>query len=283
MTDLPFATLNRKPALHWNRRVRSRFTGTDPRDTSPVALMIPLAPKDVNRAAVSIPEMQAMLAHRVTETVIVAPPSDSITALAGQLGARLVDETAPLAALLGTERLGDLSGWLRQQVLKLIAPEITGAADTVTCDADTRPLRPTAYLTPDGRQILYTGDRNAVPFHRFTEALIGPCPRPETSFVAHTMLLRRDTLEALRHTIETRHEMPWPDAILTLLDRPEREVGVLSEFDLIGHFLLRERAHAITTRYYAGIKVPPDQFAGTAPLPRWKRRFRFVSNHERGA
>lgn len=272
-----FAQARNKLALHWGRRVLSRFVRDDGPSDVPVTVLIPLAPKDSARAKRSIPRIRAMLAHRVERILVVAPENAEIRALCDALEIDFLEETGPLNNALGAGHVAGLRGWYRQQFLKLMAPEVTGADRVLTFDSDTYPIRPTAFVAPDGRRILYRGDRNLLPFHEFTEALIGPCPEPQTSFVAHCMLFERVGLEALRAAIERQTGTGWITAILDRVGRPE--AGILSEFDLYGHFMLRERRAEITTRYYANIKVSPEQFAGDQRLPGWKRRFRFVSNH----
>lgn len=266
-----------KLALHWGRRVLSRFVGDDAASDVPVAVMIPLAPKDVRRAKISIPRILWQLAHPVERAAVVAPENRAIRELCRCLGLDFIDETEPLSALLGS-RLEGLDGWYRQQFLKLAAPEAMGAERVLTFDGDVYPLRPTAFVDGQGRRILYRGDRNSMPFHRFTEALIGPCPHGRTSFVAHCMLFEAERLSALRRAITMHCGRDWIGAILDRIK--DRANGVLSEFDLYGHFLQREKV-GIRVRYYANIKVAEAQFLGEAKLPGWKRRFRFVSNHER--
>jgi hypothetical protein len=268
-----------KLELHWEREVLSRFTRDDSQSYLPLTLMVPLAPKDINRARISIPRMLAQLAHPVTRTLIVAPDDSGLRALAAELGAEFLDEMIPLSAHLGAESATALSGWHKQQFLKLLAPETAGADNVEAIDSDTYPIRPTAFTDKDGRLILLRGDRNLAPFHRFTETLIGPCPGGAVSFVAHVMLFRAGDLAALRRAIEAHCGKPWIDAVLDALARPQGEVGSMSEFDLLAHFLLRDAPDTVRVRYYANIKASGAAFADLSRLPRWKRRFRFISNH----
>ena len=96
------------------------------------------------------------------------------------------------------------------------------------------------------------------------------------------MLFHGPFLHALHTEIEARHGKPWTEALLDLLDRPVAEIGSMSEFDLYGQFVSKTFPTRVTQRYYANIKVTADEFSGAVPLPGWKRRFRFVSNHQRG-
>ena len=270
-----------KLTLHWNRKLVSRFTRDDAPSDHEVGLMVPVAPKDCARAAVSIPLMRERIAHPLQRVAIVAPDFPETRELAAGLGIDFIDEAEPLTNLLGN-RAGGASGWIKQQFLKLNSPAILGCEDVIVMDSDTYPLRPTVFCDPDGRLILYNGDANQAPFHRFTQAALGDLSARPANFVAHCMLFHGPFLHALHTEIEVRHDKPWTDALLDLLDQSATVVGSMSEFDLYGQFVSRTFPTRTTQRYYANIKVTPDEFSGAAPLPGWKQRFRFVSNHQRG-
>ena len=270
-----------KLALHWNRRIVSRFTRDDARSELPVALMVPVAPKDCARAARSIPVMRERIVHPLERVAVIAPVTEETRDLCSALGVELIDEAQPLAGLLGNGAAGT-SGWIKQQFLKLDCPRILGCENVVTMDSDTYPLRPVSFCRPDGRMVLYNGDPNQAPFHRFTEAALGGLPTNPSNFVAHCMLFHGPFLDALHDAIETRHRKPWTEALLDLTSQPADKVGSMSEFDLYGQYVCRTFPNRVTQRWYAGIKVTSGQFSGAAPLPGWKRRFRFVSNHQRG-
>ena len=267
--------------LHWNRRVVSRFTQDDAPSSHPIAVMVPVAPKDCARAARSIPLMQKRIKHPLDRVAIVAPDAPEVRALAETLDVDFIDEAEPLSDLLG-EQATTASGWIKQQFLKLNCPAIMGCEDVVTMDSDTYPLRPVTFCDPDGRLILYNGDANQAPFHRFTRAALGTLPAMPANFIAHCMLFHGPFLQALHTEIEARHGKPWTEALQDLVAQPANVVGSMSEFDLYGQFVSKTFPTRTTQRWYANIKVTADEFSGAAPLPQWKRRFRFVSNHQRG-
>ena len=270
-----------KLTLHWNRKLVSRFTRDDAPSDHAVALMVPVAPKDCARAAVSIPLMRARIVHPLERVAVVAPDAAETRALADDLGVDFIDEAGPLTDLLGS-RADGASGWIKQQFLKLNSPAIMGCEDVIVMDSDTYPLRPTVFCDPDARLVLYNGDANQAPFHRFTQAALGTLPSRPANFVAHCMLFHGPFLRALHTEIEALHGKPWTEALLDLLEQSASVVGSMSEFDLYGQFVSRTFPTRVTQRYYANIKVTPDEFSGVTPLPRWKQRFRFVSNHQRG-
>ena len=270
-----------KLMLHWNRKLVSRFTRDDAPSDHAVTLMVPVAPKDCARALRSIPLMQERIVHPLERVAVVAPNTPETQALAHELGVDFIDEAGPLYDLLG-ERAKTASGWIKQQFLKLGAPQVMGHEDVIVMDSDTYPLRPVTFCDPDGNLILYNGDANQAPFHRFTKAALGAIPARPANFVAHCMLFHGPFLRALHTEIEAQHGKPWTDALLDLVGQSANVVGSMSDFDLYGQFVSRTFPTRVTQRYYANIKVTADEFSGAAPLPRWKRRFRFVSNHQRG-
>ena len=75
---------------------------------------------------------------------------------------------------------------------------------------------------------------------------------------------------------------PWAEALLDLSGQSVEQAGAMSEYDLYGQFVTRQYPGGVAQTWYAGIKVTPEEFSGARPIPGWKRRFRFVSNHERG-
>lgn len=270
-----------KLALHWNRRVVSRFTKDDAPSDLPVALMVPVAPKDCARAARSIPLMRERIVHPLERVAVIAPVTEETRDLCAALDVELIDETEPLSDLLNSGA-SQASGWIKQQFLKLDCPRILGCENVVTMDSDTYPLRPVSFCDAQGRMVLFNGDPNQAPFHRFTNAALGGLPTRPSNYVAHCMLFHGPFLKALHDAIEARHGKPWTEALLDLTSRPIGEVGSMSEFDLYGQFVSQTFPDRVTQRWYANIKITPKQFAGTDPLPGWKRRFRFVSNHQRG-
>ena len=272
-----FKTARQKLGLHWSRKILTRFTRDAEPQSLPVTLMVPLAPKDIDRARVSIPLMLERIAHPIERCVIIAPDRAELRALAADLGLSFFDETEQLRELLGSDY--ELTrGWLRQQFLKLNACRALDAEHVLVMDSDTYPLRPTVFTNGE-RHVLYRGDPNKEPFREFTEALLGPTTQPP-NFIAHCMLFHRPWLEELFAEIEARHGAPWAQAMFHLTQDPAN--GMMSEYDIYGCYLARTRPGAFRQPYYAGIKASSPVFLGARALPGWMRRFRLLSNHERG-
>lgn len=267
---------------HWGKYILAWGTRDDAPSDVPLTVMIPLAPKDMDRARLSVPMIRQFVAHPIERIVIAAPLRPEIQGLCDDLGVDFLDEAVPLTDLVGSDAFQAMNGWHRQQMLKLVAPDVLGAERVLTFDSDTYPRRPTRFVDGHGRAILYTADPDVTPYHRFTEALIGPAPASRTSYIAHCMLFERRWLAALYAAIQAHTGKPWSQAMLDTIARPFDQVGAMSEFDLYGHFLLRDHPHAFRSRYFANVKLKPTDFYQEAPQPWWRRRFRFISNHQHG-
>ncbi len=265
---------------HLSKYLLSWFTRDDEPSDTPITLMVPVAPKDVARARRSVPEMIRHLTHPIDRVVIAAPDHPETRPLCRELGADFVDETEPLKALIGADALQGLAGWYRQQILKLISPIFCEAEHVVSIDSDTYPVRPISFVMPDGRAIIQQMPRDTSKYHQFTELMIGHAPYARKSFVAHCMLFQRLAVEHLFNAIEAHHGGAWHETLITALANKTPSLGEFSEFDMLGHYLARDRRETILIRNCANLKVSSAQFFGTEPLPASHRRFRFVSNHE---
>ena len=277
-----FDTARKKLTAHFGKYLLSWFTRDDADSDAPVTVMMPLAPKDAARARHAIPKIRANLAHPIERFLVVGPNRDDLPVLCAEMGVEFVDEMGPLAELLGADCATTLEGWYKQQFLKLISPAVADADRVLTIDSDTYPQRRTRFLDDAGRVLLYWAEQDPTDYHKFTELMIGPCPGARTSYIAHCMLFERRHLDALTVEIEARHAKPWPVAMLETLRQGYQQAGQLSEFDLYGHFLRRDRPGKSRVRYYSNQKVSPAEFSGETRLDWWKRRFRFLSNHQHG-
>lgn len=266
---------------HWSKYVRSWFTRDDASCPVPLTVMMPLAPKDAARADRSIPMIRTHLAHPIERFVLAAPDHPDIHALATRHGVEVLDENVALGSLVGAERAAAMNGWHKQQMLKLAAPLLTGADRVLAIDGDTYPIRRTAFIDGAGRTILHTSDPDLTPWHQFTDAMIGATPGQGISFIAHAMLFEREGLEALYGAIEAHTGLDWIEGLMSWVTRPPPGCWLMSEFELYGHFLLRDAPDTIRMRPFSNVKLKSAEFL-QGPQSRWTRRFRFVSNHQHG-
>ena len=265
---------------HYKKYVAAWFSGDDPESAFDVALLVPIAPKDLKRAAEALPKICENLAHPISDVCIVSPDDPEIRAFCHDRGYRWVDERTALAPILLPAAFDQLGGWICQQMIKLMAPEIAKSEHVVVFDSDTYPLRKVRFIDERGRLILNTSELTAERYPRFTKRLTGLEPYRDRGFIAHCMIIDQTTVNALRECIEKRHGKPWHESILDLLDEPVEKSGVMSEFEILGTFLARTMPERIVLRYRLNLKVPEKIFFHIGDLS-WsrRRRFRFVSSH----
>ncbi|MEO1092651.1 MAG: DUF6492 family protein [Pseudomonadota bacterium] len=246
----------------------------------PVSVLVPLAEKDLPTLPVCLASLRANLMHEIRAVHVVGQRSARIEAVCREAGVNYTpeDEVLPgslvdVAYVAGGRNRG---GWLRQQLLKLSWPAFIDAERVVAVDSDTRLLRPLAFQTADGRDVLFTADEYEAGYARATDRLLGPGRRCSWSFVAHTMLFDRVVMTALQSHIAARAGTPWLDAIIAAVDRT---IGAgLSEFDLYGTYRWRSHPDRVVTRYWYNRKVDLT----TLRTPRVRsplRRFNFLSCH----
>jgi hypothetical protein len=96
-------------------------------------------------------------------------------------------------------------GWIKQQVLKILAAKLLGAHGTLLVDADTILLRPQIWLSTEGIQNLHTSIEYHAPYQRHYERFMSSrnynpniaTHSPRVSFVTHHQLMQQDILEEL--------------------------------------------------------------------------------------
>jgi hypothetical protein len=105
--------------------------------------------------ALALPSFQKHLPPDLVHEILVVVPPEDLRQAAGELArsgplpVRVVDET-----VLGVDAQ-DSPGWVKQQILKLAAPEAVTTSWFITIDADVVATRPVdgSFLLPDGRAI----------------------------------------------------------------------------------------------------------------------------------
>lgn len=105
-------------------------------------------------------------------------------------------------------------GWIKQQILKILAAQRMNPYGTLLVDADTILLKPQIWLSTEGKQNLQTSIEYHLPYqehyerfmtiHRHDADLV--TRRPRISFVTHHQLMQPDILSSLFGTFEENFE-----------------------------------------------------------------------------
>ena len=225
--------------------------------------------------------MRAHLRHPIAEIVVPGQDHDDLRAFCAGIGVRYVNEkeALPGSVLDFDYAIGglDMNGWIRQQMLKLLAFRFLDAENVLVFDADTFLMRDIS-LFEGNRQVLFLADEYTGSFHAMTEKLLGPAPRHKRSFIAHFMLFQRDLMAGLESGIGRHCGCGMVEAILGRLDRTI--TASLSEFELYGNYLHRFHPERFAGRYWYNIKIAPGDARGLEELERRFGRFNSVSAHE---
>jgi hypothetical protein len=205
-----------------------------PSDT-PVDILIPTVEKDLDMLKICIAYARLNLMHSINNIYIVAAPTEKTIACAQEVGAIFVDETKVLPIQIKdifyfpAECKGcDRRGWLFQQFLKLSADEICPSEHVLVIDTDTLLVRPQIYLYGE-RTIFHCSDEYHMPYRRVYEKMIGEPAKGPFSFVSHTTLFEKSKLKHFKRHIEQRHQRPWFQAIMDLMDKDEASAHAENE------------------------------------------------------
>jgi hypothetical protein len=135
--------------------------------------------------------------------------------------------------------LGERSGWVYQQLLKLGTP--TYAHDVsdafLIVDADVVFLRPTSFTPEPGKRFPYSiGYEWHAPYRAAYERLFGRKPPVGYSLISHHMLLDRELLAEMFAEIESIHGVPWHEAYVAAVD--PSEPSSIADYETYGWWML---------------------------------------------
>ncbi len=234
----------------------------------PVDVVIPVADRDKALLPYAVESLRRNLKHPLGRIFIIASPG---TDLQSSVPAEciLVDERSllPLQPQDIPYRVDglDRAGWLFQQFLKLASDSIVEASHYVVLDADTVLVRPQVFEL-DGLPLLLHSDEHHEPYFEICERLLG-LPRPTSlSCVAHSMLVDRARLSALKRHIERRFDRPWFEAVLSQADLSNP--SCFSEFELYGQWCLHHHQFDTAREYWLGANLSGEQLSSLPELER---------------
>jgi Family of unknown function (DUF6492) len=279
METLP-AKFERKISSALHKHVFAHLPRYFERWSEPVSLVMPLAIKDLANAKHTLDHWRMQLTHPIAEIVVPAQSSPEIAAFCAREKAVYIDETKilPEAVLTFDYKTNgrNRNGWIRQQVLKLMADDYTSTRAILIADADTFPIRPMSFYR-DGKPLLFEVDEFNPTYIDCAQRLLGPFPRPKRSYIAHCMLFERDLLAGLKQAITSHCATNWIDAILTNVDRSIQES--FSEYETYANYVRTAHPERFRADYWYNKKLTTTADIDTAALPVSARRFNFVSRH----
>jgi hypothetical protein len=227
----------------------SAFNLLPPRSDTPLEVIIPIVEKDLEMLPHTIQGVRAMVMHPVKTIYIVAPESTLIRQKAEELGLVYVEENSLLPPIKHQQKL---TGWLKQQYLKLNGDAIVKTEHFLVLDADTVFLRPQIFIE-GGKVTLNTHRDYTLERKHFVKQALGYQSLHNLCFTVHHMVLEKSKLAALRKALEARHNKPWYDALNEL---EGYNVGRgFSEYELYANFMLQEYPDECTMKAAFNVEV----------------------------
>ena len=136
---------------------------------------------------------------------------------------------------------GERAGWYFQQLLKLYAPLVIPgiSSNVVVLDADTIFLKPVKFLNNKNGGLYGIGREYHLPYFKHMNRLIPGLSKvyPQYSGVCHHMLLQRDVIQQLFHTIETIYQKEAWKAFCNLVDPATLPFSGMSEYEIYFNFI----------------------------------------------
>jgi len=133
------------------------------------------------------------------------------------------------------------NGWYLQQLLKLYSGSvIPGILENyLILDSDTHFLRPTKFLTDDGKYIYTTGTEYHIPYFNHMNKLhpslkkTHPC-----SGIVHHMIVNNNHINSLMNLVETNHiGKPFWEIFINMVDSTDFPHSGASEYELYFNYM----------------------------------------------
>lgn len=135
-------------------------------------------------------------------------------------------------------------GWYLQQFIKISAARSAQPGEIVLIwDADTIPLKPINFTTPEGKLIYYKGSEHHKPYFKTINKLLGLKKSANFSFIAQCFVIKVEWVHEFCNEIENRFKSTWFEAIINCTDL--NEGSGFSEYETLGTYILDKHADQI--------------------------------------
>lgn len=213
-----------------------KFPPIKPSD-DPIDVVIPVVAKDLGTLPLCIEGVRRQVQHPIENIYLVAPDDERVKRFCREQGLVYVEETTVLGFGPKALNLGNRSGWLFQQFIKLSGG--VGTCRHYLCiDADHVLIRPHVFLSAAGETVFYMSYECHQPYYDNILRLIPELKLADLSYVAHKMLFSKAHLEALHRRLEQGGKKAWWEVVLESYDRTQG--SGFSEFELYGNFVQKK-------------------------------------------
>ena len=200
----------------------------------PIDVVIPVVAKDLGTLPLCIEGVRRQVRHRIENIYLVAPDDERVKTFCKENGLVFTEESSVLGFGPNSLDMGNRSGWLFQQFLKL-SGRVGTCLHYLCIDADHVLIRPHVFLSEAGETVFYMSYECHKPYYDNIHRLVPELQLSNLSYVAHKMLFSKELLQALHTRIEGQSGKAWWQVILDTYDRTQG--SGFSEFELYGNFV----------------------------------------------
>ena len=229
---------------------------TAPGDGEPIAVMIPVGPRDLDVVGLAVDGARANLLDPLTSITLVAP-DDLVDRLADAVPhvAVVAEDTVLCSEQTAMIQRGTppaRSAWYKQQLVKLQHCLNGPTRHTLVIDADTTLVRPQRFRTAQGDAMFVAAEYHLPYFDHLARLLGEDFSRPVFATTAHHMLYDRDALVELTTVIERRHPgRTWMEAVIDQVDAEQH--SSFSEGELYGQWMVQQHRRQIAVHAFANV------------------------------
>jgi hypothetical protein len=241
------------PYAQWSKPLGCWENLSDP-NPEPVDIIIPVLPKDLDVLPIVVAGIRENFSHPIACIYIVAPESEHVRHFCSNFGCTFVDERQ-VNCLRPEEiqynyRGRNRSKWIYQQLLKLSA-DIGTSKWYFISDADTVLIRPHLFRIKD-RHVFYQLPVIHLPYRYAYHTLIGRRAKQALTFVSHMMMFSREKIKQMHRHIESRHNLRWDEAIVSIID--EDELSCFADYETYGTYIYQTEGATTFPLYNTELK-----------------------------
>lgn len=248
-----------------------------------IDVLIPAIEKDLGTLPFVIDSLRRYVKHPISHIYIVSPNNSKIKSLCHRKSCTFIDEKSVLPFTKKDIRYAssrwDRSGWLYQQLLKMMGDRICQEKFFLVIDADTVLIRPHRFRS-HGKTVFYTRNWSQPEYFRTYQKLLGSKAPSPKSFVTHYMLFEKSKLAHLKRTLQTRHNLPWYTAIIRSIDK-KKQFG-FSEFETYANFVYSGNTASVIMKkaLNKSLRTPISSLSKTQTY-KLAQSYRSLSVHQR--
>ncbi len=217
--------------------------------------------KDLPTIRHAIDAAKGLIMHPINKIYLICPESEKLRNVALEKGCEFVEETKVIPQLA---RSNDLSGYLKQQLIKLNADTVITSDYYLVIDADTVLLQTQIFLRED-KAVFNVCNKYVLDCKLMVESVLKLEKYYNLDFNSQHMFFDKSKLKAMKNRLEKLHDKPWQD----VLNTPEISSQVFSEYEMYANFVLTFFPNEATIVHGKNSQMPADRISGIE----WQRGF----------